>query len=108
VRILQRCPIYTASIYDEAVRKPDVIELLVHENGINLPDLEQVYKNQLVHDPSNLNEARRLAEPSGTVRIGVLYRDENAPRYEELRTLRAHTAEERVELLNKELDRYAV
>ena len=108
VRILQRCPIYTSSIYDEAVKTPAAIELLVHEDGIQLPDLDQIYTNQLVHDPSNLNEARRLAELGGKVRIGVFYRDTDAPRYEELRKLPAHTAEERVALLNEELDRYAV
>ena len=108
VRVLQRCPIYTSSIYDEAVRKPEVIELLVHDDGINLPDLGQIYQNHLVHDPSNLNEGRRLAEAGDKVRIGVLYKNPDAPRYEELRKLPAHTAEERVVLLNEELDRYAV
>jgi 2-oxoglutarate ferredoxin oxidoreductase subunit beta len=108
VRILQRCPVYTASIYDEAVRKPDAIELLIHDDGIHVPDLDQIYKNHLVHDPSNLNEARRLSEASEKVRIGVFYRNENASRYEEIRRLPAHTAEERIALLNEEFDRYAV
>jgi 2-oxoglutarate ferredoxin oxidoreductase subunit beta len=108
VRILQRCPIYTSSIYDEAVRKPDVIEMLIHDDGIHIPDLDQIYQNQIVHDPKNLHEARRLAEDFDRVRIGVFYKNEDAPRYEELRRLPAHTAEERVVLLNQELDRYAV
>ncbi len=108
VRILQRCPVYTASIFDEAVRKPDVIELLIHEDGIHVPELDDIYKNQLRHDPSDLNEARRLAETSKRVRIGLFYRNEELPRYEDLRRLVAHTAEERLKLLDEELDRYAV
>ncbi len=108
VRILQRCPIYTASIYDEAVRSPDAIELLVHDDGVHVPDLDQIYKNHLIHNPRDLDAARRLARPSGRVRLGVFYRNEDLPRYEELRELPAHTAEERVKLLNEELDRYAV
>ncbi len=108
VRILQRCPVYTASIYDEAVRTPDVIELLIHENGVHLPELDEIYKHHLVHDPRDLHTARRLAETSDRIRLGVFYRNEALPRYEDIRQLPAHTAEERVKLLDEELDRYAV
>jgi len=108
VRILQRCPIYTSSIFEDAVRKPEAIELMIHDDGIHLPDLDQIYKNHIIHDPQNLNEARRLAEASDKVRLGVFYRNEGLPRYEDLRRLPAHTAEERVKLLGEELDRYAV
>ncbi len=108
VRILQRCPVYTASVYDEAVRKPDVVEMMIHDDGIHVPDLDQIYQNKIVHDPSNLNEARRLAETSDRVRLGIFYKNNKAPRYEDLRRLPAHTAEERVEALNEELDHYAV
>jgi 2-oxoglutarate ferredoxin oxidoreductase subunit beta len=108
VRILQRCPIFTPSMYEEAVREPDAIELLIHDDGVHVPDLDPIYKHHFVHDPSNLQEARRLAEQSDRIRLGVLYKNPDAPRYEDLRRLPAHTAEERVALLNEELDRYAV
>ncbi|UCF19260.1 MAG: 2-oxoglutarate oxidoreductase [Gemmatimonadota bacterium] len=108
VRILQRCPVYTASVYDEAVRKPDVIEMMVHDDGIYLPDLDQIYKQKIVHNPKDIDGARRLAEVTERVRLGVFYRNEALPRYEDLRRLPAHTAEERVRLLSEELDRYAV
>jgi 2-oxoglutarate ferredoxin oxidoreductase subunit beta len=108
VRILQRCPVYTAAIFEEAVRKPEVIELLIHDDGVYLPDLDSIYEHKLVHDPRNLNEARRLAEVCDRFRLGIFYRNEDLPRYEDLRRLPAHTAEERVKLLNEELDRYAV
>jgi len=108
VRILQRCPVYTASVYDEAVRKPDVVEMLIHDDGIHIPDLDEVYKHRTVHDPRNLDAARSYAEVNDRVRLGVFYKNEDRPRYEELRRLPAHTAEERAKLLNEELDRYAV
>jgi len=108
VRILQRCPVYTESIYEEAVRKPDVIELMIHDDGVWVPDLEKIYEHTLYHDPRDLNAARALAEPTDRVRIGVFYRNEELPTYEEVRKLPAHTAEERVKTLNEELDRYAV
>ena len=108
MRILQRCPIFTASLYQEAVRQPDVIELLVHDDGVHVPELDAVYKHHVVHDPNNLHEARRLAEADDRIRLGVFYKQPAAPRYDELRRLPAHTADERVVLLNEELDRYAV
>ena len=33
VRVLQRCPVFTPSVYQIAVQKPERIELLVHEDG---------------------------------------------------------------------------
>jgi 2-oxoglutarate ferredoxin oxidoreductase subunit beta len=108
VRILQRCPIFTASIYEEAVRQPDAIELLVHDDGVHVPELDAVYRHHVVHDPTNLHEARRLAEANDRLRLGVFYKNTAAPRYDELRRMPAHTADERLALLNEELDRYAV
>ena len=108
VRILQRCPVYTESIYDAAVKTPDLIELLIHDDGVWVKDLEKIYQHTLYHDPKDLNAARALAEPMDRVRIGVFYRNESLPRYEEVRRLPVHTAEERVKTLNEELDRYAV
>jgi 2-oxoglutarate ferredoxin oxidoreductase subunit beta len=108
VRILQRCPIFTLSLYQEAIQKPAVVELLVHKDGVHVEDLDAVYEDRLVHDPSNIHEARRLAEDGQRVRLGVFYKNPNAPRYEELRRLPVHTAQERIKLLNEEFDRYAV
>jgi len=108
VRILQRCPVYTPGIYQLAVQRPDVIELLVHDDGVMVPELERTYKQRLTHDPSDLNRARELAAIGDRVRLGVFYRDENKPKYEDLRRTTTHTAAERLGLLNAELDRYAI
>ncbi|MDX1661083.1 MAG: thiamine pyrophosphate-dependent enzyme [Gemmatimonadota bacterium] len=108
VRILQRCPKYTAPLFEEGVKNPDVIEMMIHDDGITVPELEEVYQNQTSHDPADIDAARRLAEEDGRVRLGVFFRDPSRPRYEEIRSLPAHSAEERVNLLDQELDRYAV
>ena len=108
IRILQRCPIWTADIYQQAAQDPSVTEILTHEKGVVDEDTESVYKNHVWHDPSDLDRARSLAEQSGQVRLGLFYKDENAPTYEETRRLPVHTSEERMAILNREFDRYAV
>jgi 2-oxoglutarate/2-oxoacid ferredoxin oxidoreductase subunit beta len=108
VRILQRCPVFTPGIYQLAVRQPDLTELLVHDDGVVVPDLDRTYTKQLRHDPRDLDRARTLAEPTDTIRLGVFYRDESRPRYDELRRVPRHTIDEKISLLNEELDRYAV
>jgi 2-oxoglutarate/2-oxoacid ferredoxin oxidoreductase subunit beta len=93
-RILQRCPQYTPTLYQLAVRQPE--------------KMERIYRNQLHHDPRDLDAARRLAGEGGQLRVGVFFRDESRPRYDEMRRVPRHTAADKVELLNRELDRHAV
>jgi hypothetical protein len=106
--VLQRCPKYTAPLFEEGVRKPDVIELLVHDDGVTVPALANVYKNTIRHDPRDLDGARRLAEAGDRIRLGVFFRDESRPRYEDIRRLRSFTAEEKIALLEEEMERHAV
>ncbi|HEX6058533.1 MAG TPA: thiamine pyrophosphate-dependent enzyme [Gemmatimonadaceae bacterium] len=108
VRILQRCPVYTPGIYQQAVQKPDLTELLVHDDGVTVPELEKTYKHRLTHDPRDLDRARTLAMPGERIRLGVFYRNETNPRYDELRRVPPRTAAERHALLTAELDKYAV
>jgi 2-oxoglutarate ferredoxin oxidoreductase subunit beta len=109
VRVLQRCPVYTEDIYLDAVRNPDMVDLLEHPDGIEVPEaLEQIYTSRVRHDPRNIGAAREMAEDSSRLRLGVLFRDESRPRYEETRHLPLHSAEEKIRILNAELDQYAV
>jgi 2-oxoglutarate ferredoxin oxidoreductase subunit beta len=108
VRILQRCPVFTGDLYQDAVRNPDMIEMLEHPDGIEVPDLHQIYKNVVRHDPRNMEAARKMAEKTDLIRVGVFFRDESRPRYEETRHLPLHSADEKIEILNDELDKYAV
>ncbi len=108
VRVLQRCPQYTSDLFERAVRDPSLTELLVHERGITVPELHQIYQNQVPHDPADLHGARRLAQHDGRVRLGLFYRNEELPRYEQLRVRPKPGVEETLRRLNAELDRYAV
>lgn len=108
VRVLQRCPVYSKEVYEETVRHPDAIEMLVHEDGVLVPELEKIYENRVRHDPRDLAAARALAEPGDRVRLGVFYRNAETPRYDDLRRLPVHTADDKIALLHAELDRYAV
>ena len=108
VRILQRCPQYTTDLFETAMRDPGLVELMVHPNGVVVPELDRIFKNQVRHDPADLDAGRRLAEPDGKIRLGVFYRNETLPVYEETRTVPLRSASEKLALLNQELDRYAV
>jgi 2-oxoglutarate/2-oxoacid ferredoxin oxidoreductase subunit beta len=108
VRILQRCPEYTPDLYALAVKKPDMVELLVHEDGVLVPEIHGIYRNQRPHDPRDMELGRRLADQQEPIPLGVFFRDESRPRYEETRRLPKYPAEEKVRRLNQELDSYAV
>ena len=99
---------YTSSIHERAVRDPSLIELLVHDDGVVAPELDAVYKARRAHDPSDLAAAQTLAADTDRIRLGVFFRDEQRPCYDELRRARKVTAAERITLLNAELDKYAV
>ncbi|HET7372666.1 MAG TPA: hypothetical protein VFJ20_04750, partial [Gemmatimonadaceae bacterium] len=67
-----------------------------------------VYKGRRAHDPHDINTARQLADDAGSIRLGVFFRDENRPCYDEIRRVRKVSANERLALIEQELDRYAV
>jgi len=108
VRILQRCPVYTPALFQPAIQDPARITLLVHEDGVTVPELDRIYPNRIPHDPHDLDAARRIADRDDAIYLGVLFQDPGRPRYEEVRRVTPRTAAERVALLEAELDRYAV
>ncbi len=108
IRILQRCPKFTPDVFTEQVKNPDLTELLVHENGVNAPGLDKLFKSQRVHDPKDIDTARSLAQRTDMLRLGIFFRDESFPVYDEVRAVPPVTAEEKIQKLEKEFDRYAV
>ncbi|MEO6068241.1 MAG: thiamine pyrophosphate-dependent enzyme [Gemmatimonadales bacterium] len=108
VRILQRCPVYSSAVYQAAVQDPARIALLVHDDGVVVPELEKTYRTQVRHDPHDLAAARRLADADDHIHLGIFFRDPSRLRYDEIRRVPARTPDERVQLINEELDRYAV
>lgn len=108
VRILQRCPVYSSTVYQSAVSDPNRIGLLVHDDGVVVPDLAKVYTTQVAHDPRDIDAARRVAGMTDRIHLGVFFRDPTRPRYEDIRRVPPRTADERLRELDVELDKYAV
>jgi 2-oxoglutarate ferredoxin oxidoreductase subunit beta len=108
VRVLQRCPIHLPDHFAAAVTDRSQIELLVHDSGVNTPQLAALYPSRRQHDPSDLAAARRLTQDEQPIRLGIFYRNASRPRYEETRRRARRTPAEKVALLEKELDRYAI
>ena len=108
VRILQRCPIYAGAVYQKSVSDPARIALLVHDDGIVVPELGKIYQGQVRHDPHDIDAARRLADDADHTNLGLFFVDPSRPRYEETRRVPPRTAAERITLIDAELDRHAV
>jgi 2-oxoglutarate ferredoxin oxidoreductase subunit beta len=86
VRIVQRCPEWLPKLQEPWIQDPNKIRLLHHANGLRInPSTASVYKQQIEHDPSNLSAARDIAAITDTIPVGILYRNPDVPRYEELR-----------------------
>ncbi len=86
VRILQRCPEWLPNMLDPWVQDPTRVKLLYHEDGIKVsPSVAKVYTTTEEHDPSNMNRAREIASEVDPVPVGILYRNDDVPCYEDLR-----------------------
>jgi 2-oxoglutarate ferredoxin oxidoreductase subunit beta len=110
VRVIQRCPHFLPNIFDPLLQNPNNVQILKHENGIQPSEgISNVYKNQLEHDPSDLNRARELVGQEGIAPVGVLYKNENVACYDELRRPpRVVTMEMRKKAMEAQFDRFAI
>jgi 2-oxoglutarate ferredoxin oxidoreductase subunit beta len=110
VRVLQRCPEFLPTLFDPWVQDPSRMRLLVHEDGIQLsPALAKVYRHQEEHDPVNLDRAREIASTTDPIPVGVLYRNRDVPRYDDVRPADlTHTPETVKTVLEKELDKFTI
>ena len=110
IRILQRCPHFTADVFSNLLSDPKNLLMLEHDEGIRLGEtMAKLYKNTEQHDPSDIHRARELAERDDVVPIGILYRNENVARYDEL-TKPAHkpTWEQREKMLTRAFNRFGI
>ena len=110
VRILQRCPHFTPTMFDSLIKNPDNLLMLEHEDGVVLSDsLKKIYKNVEQHDPMNLLKAKEVADLKDRVPLGILYRNPNVPCYEDsFRATRNFTNDMRSAALNAEFDKFSV
>ena len=69
----------------------------------------RMYRNRVEHDPADLNGGRALAETAGRVPSGLFYRNPEALRYDEYGAANLdRTPAERLAILERDLDRFAV
>jgi 2-oxoglutarate ferredoxin oxidoreductase subunit beta len=69
----------------------------------------RVFKTHEEHDPVNLNRAREIAEMEDKVPVGIFYRNENVPRYNELRKPeRVPTWDQKQAVLEKAFDKFGI
>jgi 2-oxoglutarate ferredoxin oxidoreductase subunit beta len=110
VRILQRCPEFVDKMFEPWVHDPQKTLMLTHENGISIsPALQKIYRNQLEHDPSNMNRAREIASTDDPIPVGILYRNPDVPCYEDLRGVgELRTADSIGSTLNAEFDKFTI
>jgi 2-oxoglutarate ferredoxin oxidoreductase subunit beta len=110
VRIVQRCPEWLPEALDPWVHDPAKVQLLHHADGLQpSAGLSKIYKNQLEHDPLNIDRAREIASHTDIIPVGIIYRNPAVPCYENLRRSdRLVTPEWTRSGLNAELDKYTV
>ena len=110
IRVIQRCPEFMPGLFDPFVLDPQRTMLLTHENGV-MPSAEisRTYRNQRVHDPRDLAAAREIASNEDPIPVGILYRDPDVPRYEEVRHAGALRTPQQVQRgLDAELDKFTI
>ena len=110
VRILQRCPHFSAHIFEEALHDPSRILVMEHEDGVPLePSVAKRFPTRQTHDPRNLEEARTIAAREDVYPVGLFYRNENAARYDRFTSQGlATTQEEKLKAIDAAFERFAL
>ena len=110
VRILQRCPEFLPKMFDPWLQDPQKSLILTHDDGVRLSaSLAKVYRNQQEHDPANIDRAREIASIEDPIPVGILYRNDEVPCYEDLRNAGQLRTSEYIRAgLEAELDKFTV
>jgi 2-oxoglutarate ferredoxin oxidoreductase subunit beta len=110
IRILQRCPEFMPKAFDAWLADPAKTQILTHPDGLTLSaETARTYKNQLAHDPADIDRAREIASCEDPIPVGILYRNPEVPVYEEVRGAGAMRTTAQIRAgLNAELDRFGV
>lgn len=86
IRIIQRCPEFMPKVFDPWLSDPQRTMILTHKDGLSLsPGTAGTYRNQLAHDPADIDRAREIASSEDPIPVGILYRNPEVPCYEEVR-----------------------
>jgi 2-oxoglutarate ferredoxin oxidoreductase subunit beta len=97
-------------MFEPWVHDPQRMLMLTHENGIKVsPALQKIYRNQVEHDPLNIDRAREIASSEDPIPVGILYRNPEVPCYEDLRRAgMLRTAGSIRSTLESEFDKFTV
>ena len=89
---------------------PKNILFLKHENGVQPSEMvSKIFTTQMEHDPSDLNRAREIAEMDDKVPVGILYRNPDVPRYEDVRKpTRSSSWEQRKSMLDSTFEKFSI
>jgi 2-oxoglutarate ferredoxin oxidoreductase subunit beta len=110
VRILQRCPHFSAHVFDAPREDPSLMLFLQHEQGIPLEESKlKRLPNRMTHDPRNIEEARSIAAREDVYPMGLLYRNDHAVCYDDF-TSRGlgMTQGERQTAMRAAIERFAI
>jgi 2-oxoglutarate ferredoxin oxidoreductase subunit beta len=110
IRVVQRCPEFLDTRYDPWVKDPKRMLVLTHQDGIQLsPELSRIYTTQEQHDPADIGRAREIAAAHDPIPVGVLYRNEGVPCYEDVLVPEVMpTPELSMRILETEFDKFAI
>ncbi len=110
VRILQRCPQYTAHVFSKLQDDPDALLVMEHDDGVPVDSaLDRTLKNRMTHDPSDMLEAIALAARRDVIPIGLFFCDPTRPRYDEMSVEgMGKSVDDKLAGLNAQLDRFAI
>ncbi len=110
VRIFQRCPHYTKEVFAQPQRDPSQILFMTHPQGITIDDKAmRIFTNRVEHDPSDLHEAREIAENQDRFPIGLFYRNSSAHIYDnDTRVGLGMSPADKLTALEAALDRFSV
>jgi 2-oxoglutarate ferredoxin oxidoreductase subunit beta len=97
-------------MFEPWLHDPGKTLLLSHRDGLGInPELSRTYRNQIEHDPANIDRAREIASSEDPIPVGILYRNDAVPCYEELRNAgQMRTAEQIRAGFEAELDKFTV
>ncbi|MCP4036137.1 MAG: 2-oxoglutarate oxidoreductase [bacterium] len=110
IRVLQRCPEFMPALFDPWMQDPERLLLLTHEDGLHAdPVVSKAYPKQEVHDPSDIHRAREIASLTDEIPVGILYRNDDVPCYEDVIDPGRLTTPKTIQAgLEAELDRFTV
>jgi 2-oxoglutarate ferredoxin oxidoreductase subunit beta len=110
VRIIQRCPEWLPKQFEPWLHDPSKTLLLTHRDGLSIsPELARTYRNQIEHDPLDMNRAREIASATDPIPVGILYHNPAVPCYEDIHGVgEVRTAEQVRAGLEAEFDKVTV